>query len=240
MYRAFQKFVDQLTEGTDRDAAQQSMADMAAALNLSCFAYLALPHQPGGAPNLISTYPRSWTAHYLQHQYESFDPVVRRAMRHTEPFRWGLGFGPRVRSESEHALFEEAAKFGIRCGFTIPIHDNKGAIAAVTFASDERRIAFERSISENAQVLRLIAMFFHAHAGRMLGSDHVVDGVLLSPRELECLEWSSRGKSAWEIGNILGISRRTAAFHLDNARAKLGVRTLRQAVVRLAESKFRG
>ncbi|MFK5073526.1 helix-turn-helix domain-containing protein, partial [Klebsiella pneumoniae] len=34
----------------------------------------------------------------------------------------------------------------------------------------------------------------------------------LSPREFECLEWSSRGKSAWEIGSILGISRRTAAF----------------------------
>ncbi|WP_407181427.1 helix-turn-helix transcriptional regulator [Bradyrhizobium sp. STM 3562] len=53
------------------------------------------------------------------------------------------------------------------------------------------------------------------------------------------LEWSSRGKSAWEIGCILGISRRTAAFHLDNARAKLGVRTVRQAVVRLAESRSR-
>ncbi|WP_354171890.1 MULTISPECIES: LuxR family transcriptional regulator [unclassified Bradyrhizobium] len=215
------------------------MADVAAALNLSCFAYLALPHEPNGAPKLISTYPPSWTAHYLRRRYEGFDPVVRQAIRHTQPFRWGLGFGPRIRSESERELFEEAARFGIRCGFTIPIHDNKGGIAAVTFATDERRIAFERSIDEHAQVLRIIAMFFHAHAGRMLGSDRVVDGVLLSPRELECLEWSSRGKSAWEIGNILGISPRTVGYHRDNARAKLGVRTIHQAVVRLIESKSR-
>ncbi|MGY4362939.1 LuxR family transcriptional activator of conjugal transfer of Ti plasmids [Bradyrhizobium sp. i1.3.1] len=239
MHRAFQKFVDRLTESTDRDAAQRSMADTAAELNLFCFAYLALPHEPDGVPKLISTYPPSWTEHYLRRHYESFDPVIRRAIRHTQPFRWGLGFGPRIRSDSERELFDEAARFGIRCGFTIPIHDSKGAIAAVTFATDERRTDFERSISEHGQVLRLMAMFFHAHARRMLGSDRVVDGVLLSPRELECLEWSSCGKSAWEIGNILGISRRTAAFHLDNARAKLGVRTVRQAVVRLAESKSR-
>jgi DNA-binding CsgD family transcriptional regulator len=32
-----------------------------------------------------------------------------------------------------------------------------------------------------------------------------------------------RGKSAWEIGRLLNISRRTAAFHLDNAKMKFGV-----------------
>ena len=47
--------------------------------------------------------------------------------------------------------------------------------------------------------------------------------VALSPRELECLEWAARGKSAWEIGRLLNISRRTAAFHLDNAKMKFGV-----------------
>ena len=58
----------------------------------------------------------------------------------------------------------------------------------------------------------------------------------MSPREFECLEWAARGKSAWDIGAILGISRRTAAFHLDNARLKLGVKTISQAVAKLAAS----
>jgi DNA-binding CsgD family transcriptional regulator len=65
----------------------------------------------------------------------------------------------------------------------------------------------------------------------------MVDGVMLSRREFESLEWAARGKSAWEIGLILNISRRTAAFHLDNAKAKLGVRTICQAVARFAVSK---
>ncbi|WP_247305808.1 MULTISPECIES: autoinducer binding domain-containing protein [unclassified Bradyrhizobium] len=39
-------------------------------------------------------------------------------MRQPNPFRWGLGFEARNRSESERALFEEAEKFGICCRFT--------------------------------------------------------------------------------------------------------------------------
>ncbi|WP_368508691.1 LuxR family transcriptional regulator [Bradyrhizobium lupini] len=215
------------------------MADVTAALSLSCFAYLALPSRPGGVPNLISTYPSSWTALYLQRGYDSVDPVVRRAIRDPKPFRWGLGIGPRMRSDSERTLFEEAAKFGIRCGFTFPIHDDQGAIAALSFAADEHQTGFERSLLEHAQTLRLIASFFHAHAKRFWTNDRMVGGVVLSPREHECLGWSARGKSAGEIGIILGISERTAGFHLDNARAKLGVSSLRQAIVLLAESNSR-
>jgi DNA-binding CsgD family transcriptional regulator len=37
-------------------------------------------------------------------------------------------------------------------------------------------------------------------------------------------------------GQIVGISRRTVAFHLDNARAKLGVQNLRQAIAFLAST----
>ncbi|WP_275199668.1 helix-turn-helix transcriptional regulator [Bradyrhizobium sp. CSA207] len=63
--------------------------------------------------------------------------------------------------------------------------------------------------------------------------------MLLSPGELECLQWSSQGKSAGDIGIILGISPRTVAFHRDTARAKLGSRIIHQAIACLAESKSR-
>lgn len=86
MDRVFQRFAERLTESTSRDAAQQSMADVTAALKLSCFAYLALPGRRGISPNLISTYPPSWIALYLQRGYESVDPVVRRAIRQPKAF----------------------------------------------------------------------------------------------------------------------------------------------------------
>jgi len=202
MHHAFQTFVDRLTESTDRHAAQKSLADITAALDLSCFAYLALPQRRGAAPRLISSYP-PWTVHYLRRKYENIDPVVRRAIRQAEPFRWGLEVEPRGQAQSERELFQEAAEFGIRCGFTFPIHDSRGAIAALSFATDGHRTGFERSITKNFQNMRLIARFFHAHARRFWTSDRVVGGILLSPREFECLEWSSCGKSAGEIGIFL-------------------------------------
>jgi DNA-binding CsgD family transcriptional regulator len=82
-----------------------------------------------------------------------------------------------------------------------------------------------------------MAMYFHAHVRRKLSPDRVIDGISLSPREFECLGWAAQGKSAWEIGRILGITRRTAAFHLENAKAKLGVHSICQAVARLIASR---
>jgi DNA-binding CsgD family transcriptional regulator len=237
MYRLFQNFIDRLSNAPNQDALCKAMAEAAVALDLSCFAYLSVPHHPGAIPQLISNYPAAWTKHYLQRHYERFDPVIVQALGHPEPFQWGREIRSKVQSKPQQELFEEAAKFGIRSGFTVPIHDRRGPAAAVTFAADERKSLFERCIKENARVLQLMAMYFHAHAHWQTGGELTIDGVSLSPREFECLEWAAQGKSAWEIGHILSISRHTVAAYLENAKSKLGVRTIVQAVARLTASK---
>lgn len=54
----------------------------------------------------------------------------------------------------------------------------------------------------------------------------------LTPRELEALRWTMEGKTAWEVGNILGISERTAVLHVNNAMHKLGCVNKHQAVLK--------
>jgi LuxR family transcriptional regulator, activator of conjugal transfer of Ti plasmids len=239
MHRIFLGFIDDLVESSDEPAFSNAMSRAAAALELSCFAYLCLPHRRIDKARLISTYPRPWTDHYLSNHYERLDPVIRRALQVTEPFEWGNGIASGKLSDAQRQLFEDAAAFGIRYGFTIPIHDGRGPVAAVTFASDERSPTFRQRVEKHRRVLQLMALYFHANARRRLGSDRMVDGVALSPREYECLEWSAAGKSTWEIGSILGIARRTVTFHLENAKAKLGVSSLHQAIARLAASRDR-
>ncbi len=102
-------------------------------------------------------------------------------------------------------FFDEASAFGINCGFTIPIHDGRGPLAAVTFAGDIRRPAFERTIKINNRVLQLMAATLHAHVRRKLWPDPVIAGVALSPREYECLFWVAQGKSRWETERILSL-----------------------------------
>jgi LuxR family transcriptional regulator, activator of conjugal transfer of Ti plasmids len=237
MHRVFQRFIDLLTIAKDADGFAETMAITATALDLSCFAYLALPDRLGKKPIVISTYPRSWVTHYLRNHYERLDPVIMQALRTPEPFRWGQGLSSTSLSRIQKEFLCEASEFGIRLGFTVPIHDGHGPIAALTFAADQKRIEFEQCIDAHARVLQLMAMYFHAHVRRKLTNEVTIDGVSLSPRELECLEWASLGKSAWEVGRILGISRNTAAHYLNNAKEKLGVRTVVQAATRLAAAK---
>jgi DNA-binding response OmpR family regulator len=57
----------------------------------------------------------------------------------------------------------------------------------------------------------------------------------LREREVETLTWAARGKTFGEIAEILGLSKRTVEFHLENARRRLGVATRTQALIKAAK-----
>ena len=212
-----------------------ALAAAASALGLPMFAYLLLPEQTS-TPSLISNYPGTWTEHYLTHRYDRLDPVIETAARAAEPFEWGPDLRVGQQSPGCVKFFAEAAQFGIRFGFTIPVHDRQRRLAAVTFATDERGTVFRRSIDAYRSGLHLMALFFHRRACSTLDPDRRIDGIKLSPRQFECLEWAARGKSAWDTSRIIGISRRTVLFHLETAKAKLDVRSMQHAIAKfLAE-----
>src|SRR6516165_6773366 len=60
----------------------------------------------------------------------------------------------------------------------------------------------------------------------------------LNDREVETLTWVARGKTSTEIAQILGLSKRTVDFHIDNARTKLGAATRTQAVIKAATGRL--
>jgi Autoinducer binding domain len=114
MHRIFQNYVDHLAAAQDSEALGKAMADAASALDMTCFAYLSIPHQADASPQLISNYASEWKEHYLERHYERFDPVIIRAFDQLEPFEWGLGIKLMSPSKLQQELFEEAARFGIR------------------------------------------------------------------------------------------------------------------------------
>lgn len=44
----------------------------------------------------------------------------------------------------------------------------------------------------------------------------------LTAREIEVMGWVARGKSAWEIGEILHIAKRTVDEHVQTSVRKMG------------------
>lgn len=60
----------------------------------------------------------------------------------------------------------------------------------------------------------------------------------LNEREVEALTWVARGKTSAEIAQILGLTKRTVDFHIDNARVKLGAATRTEAVIKAATGRL--
>jgi DNA-binding NarL/FixJ family response regulator len=61
---------------------------------------------------------------------------------------------------------------------------------------------------------------------------------MLNDREIEALTWVARGKTSAQIADLVGLSKRTVEFHLDNARIKLDAATRTQAAVKAAMGKL--
>ncbi len=57
----------------------------------------------------------------------------------------------------------------------------------------------------------------------------------VTERQLEILSWVQRGKSARDIGSILGISPRTVEHQLERVCESLEVRTRLQAVLKMRD-----
>jgi DNA-binding NarL/FixJ family response regulator len=60
----------------------------------------------------------------------------------------------------------------------------------------------------------------------------------LNDREVEVLTWVARGKTSLEIAGILGLTKRTVDFHIDNARNKLGASTRTEAVIKATTGRL--
>jgi DNA-binding CsgD family transcriptional regulator len=237
MHRIFQSFVDGISESADAASLHAVLNETAAAFEFSMFAYFVLADGRNGPGVLVSNYPTAWTDHYMRCGYEQVDPVIVQARSMTDPFHWGRGSAIGALSPAQAGFMEEAECHGIRCGFTVPVRDRSARLAAMTFAGHETVQSFRRSVERHGRVLQLMAIYLNRQARWLLGSGRMVDGVRLTEREFSCLSWAAQGKSTWEIGKILDIKRRTAAFHLDNARAKLGVHSIAQAVALFAAVK---
>ncbi len=238
MNRVLQSFIDQVCAANSESELASALTTAAGAVDMPKIAYLCISRRAMDSPLLITNYPRAWEHRYFNQGYQHIDPVVRQAFTDHIPFRWGPDDTLRGLSQRQLQFFAEAAEFGLRCGFTVPIHDDIGRIGAVTFASPEKPTVFQQGLRHNENLLHLMGIYFHVHARQTLGFGASYAWPRLSPRETQCLQWAAHGKTRWEISRILGLSQRTVAFHLDNARMKLDAASTTEAVAKAVQERL--
>ncbi len=77
-----------------------------------------------------------------------------------------------------------------------------------------------------------------ARLARIARDDLWPGAISLNSREIETLTWAARGKTSAEIAILVGLSKRTVDFHIDNARTKLGVATRIQAAIKATTGRL--
>ena len=172
---------------------------------------------------LLSTYPLGWLERYCQN-YLYIDPVMRRIQSKQASFLWAEAASKDL-EPAARTMFGEAAEFGLKDGFTVPMVTLDGALAAVSLAGPAAEIP-----PEGRGMISLISAFAIGRAIELCNRGSRRKLINLTEREVECLKWAADGKSEWEIGTILGVSEHTVDRHMANARRKLGARTRTQAI----------
>ena len=213
-----------------RDVSEvKSEAELAEALGIVCaelgFSYFALTHhvdmRQAPQPAIrLHNYPPDWVEYFDDQKLGPSDPVHRASHLTSVGFAWSQL--PRLiqLTVRDREILDRAGWSGIGDGFTVPAHIPGESNGSCSFATRRGKPIPE----EHLPVAQLVGAFAF-EAARRLWRMRATDAPRrsLSDRQRDCVIWASRGKSDWEISQILGISHETVIQHLKQARQRYGV-----------------
>jgi LuxR family transcriptional regulator, quorum-sensing system regulator BjaR1 len=223
---AFQ-FIDELDSLSTADAVADAMKRATARFGFEGLFIGGHKGHPSLSFNeimLATKCPPELQAIYHSRGYIHEDPIFKSCVRSSQPFAFHTSnYGPEdgPRAPEIMSLLED---FGITQGFIIPIHGPDGYEGAVGMVGDQLDLS-----GETKPGIHLMAVYAVDRL-RELVLDGFDSRATLTAREREVLAWSAKGKTAWEIGEILNIAKRTVDEHAQTAIRKLGAANRTQAV----------
>jgi LuxR family transcriptional regulator, quorum-sensing system regulator SolR len=220
------------------DELRTEMHRFANSMGFEHFAYALTVNTPSFKPQqyFLSGYPPRWLERYLALDYFKEDPIVRHAESSTLPALWG---DQRFHARASAGFWEEARSFGLSAGVSFAVHEQPAATGIFSLARDRSLDLPPAELAALVGRAQIFASLLH-HAVSRIDLPRLLPGqdITLTAREKECLKWAAEGKTAWEIGQILSISERTAVFHLNNMMQKLGASNRTQSIVRAVALKL--
>lgn len=216
----------------DRDELRDELVGFAHGLGFDTVAATTVIEHFLGEPEFIvvDNTPDEYREVFDDLEQARTDPVMQHCKRHSVPIIWDEAT---YSAAGLRRKWERQADYGFRTGICLALHLPEGRHFVLGV---DRADPLPRSPTELTRIvadLQLFAVYAQEAAQRvLLPAPTQKDMPTLSPRELETLRWTMEGKTAWEVGSILGISERTAVLHLNNATHKLGCVNKHQAVLK--------
>ncbi len=178
----------------------------------------------------VDNVPNGYSDFKLDTRAYRRDPVMQHCKRDTVPIVWDQ---KTYVSRGASDLWEEQARFGYHTGIAMALHFPEGRHFVLGVDRDQPLPAKPDRLTRLVADLQLFAVHAQEAAMRLfVPAPMQSERPALTPRELEALRWTMEGKTAWEVGTILGISERTAVLHLQNSMHKLKCINKHQAVLK--------
>jgi DNA-binding CsgD family transcriptional regulator len=190
-------------------------------------------HNDGSCPGTIDALIGNWSAeryaYYMDRCVFQKDPFVREPASRSKTFVTHEDLNHRP-LEAAFAAFCE--NFDINRGFSYHIQNDARRYILCGHASSP---ASDQPLTEDTA--KIIAMYCWSGMAMISfnpdGAKAAPRSKLLTRRQKDCLHWAALGKSDWEIGKVLGLSRHTVHRHIEAAKHRLEVTTRIQAVLAL-------
>ena len=221
--------LDLLSSKASSDGILKELAAIVDKMGFEYCSYVLRVPFPIGSPTVTwsSTYPDKWLDHYFSHHYLETDPLIQQASRDLAPVVWASG-----ESRDQPEFWEEARAHGVQHGWALATHGKFMTTGMLSLARSHDKVS-ARELSDIEPQLVWLSHVTHGLISAIETKEWGADiDHRLTERELGVLRWSAGGKTADEIGTILGISARTVTFHITSTLAKLNATNKVQAVTK--------
>lgn len=215
------------------DAALDLLAEAAQSLGFVGVDYAALPSARvldgswAGLSIFERNFPRDWQRGWRIHG--RFDPILPTSYREGLPLDWQAVRGRASLSAAEREAIAFLDGMGFPSGITVPIHLPRNEFAFVSGVSRLDGTQWQALCAEARAPLMVLAHTFH-HLTVERRAPSTARDFRLTRRERECLQHAALGQAAPATALHMNRSVDTVRRHLKAAIAKLGARTIAQAV----------
>jgi LuxR family quorum sensing-dependent transcriptional regulator len=211
-------FIEQLDRRSSANEIVDAMHEILGGYGVEffCICGFPAPRQRFEDVSLVNRVPAEWLKIYLERQYVHVDHALRFCKRTTRPFEWEDAPYDPEREPRTAEYVRGAREFGLTQGLLVPAHGPTGPEGLVWMGGTKLSLP-----PHHKETLHLIALYAFDRV-RHLDPSVLKTAPVLTAREREVLQWIARGKSAWEIGEILTIAKRTVDTHAQATFRKLG------------------
>jgi LuxR family transcriptional regulator, quorum-sensing system regulator BjaR1 len=180
---------------------------------------------------IITNWPSELMSNFDQAGLLQTSPILQRLRSATLPVTYTMAEIALARG-GDMVSCELFQRFGMSGGAFFPVHDAAGKRGTVGFCGEGVMFTVQQMVE---------LMYLSVHVYQRLAEIRDIDIRVteqLSDREIDCLNWTSAGKTSAEIAEILTLSEHTVNHYLNRATKKLDAVNRTQAVAKALRMKL--